>query len=71
MLDNDKVAEMAKFPIHSDEWFKAAFEGVNAISGIRIASEHICKTYGIKGQSDPGYIANVIQYELDNMDNQR
>jgi len=55
------VEEMGKLPIHSDKWFDAAFEHCIAEKRFKEASIHICRAYGIKGQADPAYIANVIQ----------
>jgi len=43
-----------------EQWFKAAFEGVTATDSAKDAAMAICRAYGIKGQADPGYIANVI-----------
>ena len=54
------VFEMAKLETHSKEWFAAAFEGVNVPDYIRVVAAKIAKTYGIDGQADPGYIANLI-----------
>jgi hypothetical protein len=54
------VTEMAVLKVYSKEWFKAAFEGVNATPEVKDAAMMICTAYGITGQADPGYIANVI-----------
>jgi hypothetical protein len=54
------IAQMAAFPVYSKEWFKAAFEGVNATPEVKDAAMMICTAYGITGQADAGYIANVI-----------
>jgi hypothetical protein len=54
------VSEMSEMQTHSKEWFKAAFEGVNVPDYIKVATAKICHAYNITGQSDPGYIANVI-----------
>jgi len=54
------IAEMAKLQTHSKEWFNSAFEGVNAPDYIKVVAAKICSAYGISGQADPGYIANVI-----------
>lgn len=58
------VQEMGELKIHSQEWFKAAFEGVYLAEVVKQASIRICHAYGIKGQSDPAYIANIIDDEL-------
>ena len=54
------ISEMAALPLYSKEWFKAAFEGVNATPEVKDAVMQICAAYGIRGQADAGYIANVI-----------
>uniref|UniRef100_A0A6M3MFH0 Uncharacterized protein n=1 Tax=viral metagenome TaxID=1070528 RepID=A0A6M3MFH0_9ZZZZ len=54
------IQEMSKLKLHTKEWFDAAFEGVPASEEIKEASKRICHSYSISGQSDPGYIANVI-----------
>lgn len=54
------IFKMAKLKMHSNDWFDAAFEGVNQPDSIKRAARRICVAYGITGQSDPGYIANVI-----------
>lgn len=54
------IADMAKMQPYSKEWFKAAFEGINATPEIKDAAMMICTAYGITGQADAGYIANVI-----------
>ena len=60
------IEEMAKLKTHSKEWFAAAFEDVFASEKIKKAAERICLSYGISGQADPGYIANVIVACLSN-----
>jgi hypothetical protein len=49
-----------KARIHSDEWFKHAFNMTDAPEWMKKAAEHICRSYSIKGQADPAYIANTI-----------
>jgi hypothetical protein len=55
------IEEMSKFPIFSNEWFYCAFENCKASAMSQIASKKICMAYGITGQVDPAYIANVIE----------
>ena len=54
------VSQMGKLKPFSKEWFNAAFEGCKAPEFAIEASKKICIAYGIHGQSDPAYIANVI-----------
>ena len=42
--------------------------GVNALDFAKEAAIRICRSYGIDGLSDPGYIANVIQHCFDRHD---
>jgi hypothetical protein len=58
------VSKMGKMKPLSPEWFDASFEGMNVPEFAKYASIRICKSYGIIGQSDPGYIANVIAQEI-------
>lgn len=60
------IKEMAKLKTHSKEWFAAAFENVHASDEIKEAARWICHAYGIAGQSDPGYVANIIVACLSN-----
>ena len=63
------VEEMAKMKMHSKEWFNAAFENMEDMPDyIKVAAARICSCYGIKGQADPGYIANVIKYHVTQKD---
>lgn len=54
------IEEMGALPMHSKEWFSAAFEGMEVLDFMKLAAERICHAYGIRGQADPGYIANTI-----------
>jgi len=54
------ISEMATMKTHSKEWNQAAFEGVDVPDYIKVVSAKICEIYGINGQCDPGYIANLI-----------
>lgn len=58
------VFEMAKLEMHSQEWFDAAFENCNAPVKYQTVARRICRSYGIKGQSDPAYIANILASTL-------
>jgi hypothetical protein len=49
-----------KSPVHSEEWFRHAMHLTSAPEWMKQAAEHICKSFGIKGQADPAFIANVI-----------
>ncbi len=60
------ISQMGKMEIFSKEWFKAAFEGCNAPEFAKESARKICVAYGIKGQSDPAYIANVIKDQFIN-----
>ena len=47
------------------DFFKEAWEGMqNVPEDLRRLSERLCRSYGIRGICDPGYIANVIAKEL-------
>ena len=51
--------------LHSKEWFDDAFyfkdnKPFAITNQLRDLCESICKSYGIRGICDPGYIANVI-----------
>ena len=46
------------------EWFDEAFNGVDVPKFAKKAAKRICIAYGIVGQADPGYIANVIDDEF-------
>jgi hypothetical protein len=46
-----------------EAFYKEAFKGVKVPVDIRRASERICTSYGIRGLTDPMYIANVIALE--------
>ena len=52
---------MAELKKHSKEWNAAAFEGVDVPDYIRVVAAKIATVYGIGGQSDPGWIANMIR----------
>jgi hypothetical protein len=66
MNTKTSIEEMGKLDMHSEKWFSAAFEGMEDVPDkIKEASKRICRAYGICGQADPGYIANVIKAELD------
>lgn len=54
------IEEMAKLKTHSEKWFSAAFETCKASDKCKEAAKKICFAYGIHGQADPAYIANVI-----------
>ena len=58
------VSEMGKMEPLSPEWFDAAFEGMDVHDYAYSAAIRICKSFNIKGQADPGYIANVINQEF-------
>ncbi len=59
------IEQMSKLKTHSKEWYEAAFENCKASPEAISASKRICAAYGISGQADPAYIANVIQEEID------
>ena len=59
--------DMGKLETRSNKWFEAAFEGCTARPSAIRASTRICRAYGISGQADPAYIANVIEAELINL----
>lgn len=61
------IEEMSKMKMHSKEWFNAAFELAKASPGAIRASKRIIEAYGIKGQADPMYIANVIESEINKL----
>jgi len=44
--------------------FVERLRGVKASSAATRAAVGICRAYNIRGWSDPGYIANVIQAEV-------
>lgn len=63
--ESNRGVAMSELPMHSPEWFTAAFENCNDVPAyIKNASERICHAYGIRGVCDPAYIANVINAEL-------
>ena len=45
-------------------FFEEAFKNMTPPPDIRRAAERITRAYGIRGISDPGYIANVIALEI-------
>ena len=53
-----------KAGIGTDSWYQIALEGINVSDSIKKASVRICQAYGISGQADPGYIANLINHEV-------
>lgn len=65
MLKSTKIEPL------SEEWFKEAFEGCNARPSVINATKRICRAYGIRGQADPAYIANVIEHELKTLENDK
>jgi hypothetical protein len=54
------LQDMAKLKMHSKAWFAASFEHVDVPDYIKVAAAKIASAYNIQGQSDPGYIANII-----------
>ena len=56
--------KMNTLQVGSKEWFDAAFEHCDATESTKKASMRICHAYGIHGQCDPAYIANVISKKL-------
>ncbi len=60
-IDNTiSLLEMHKLKVHSEEWFKAAFRGLDISDWIKASATRICMAYKIAGQSDPGHIADII-----------
>lgn len=57
-------AECAKIVADRKKFFDRAFAGMNIPEDFRRLSERLCVSYGINGFCDPGYIANVIAFEL-------
>ena len=55
------IEEMAALKKHSKEWNAAAMESVDVPDHIRTVALRIASVCGIGGQSDPGWIANLIQ----------
>lgn len=49
---------------NKEDFFEAAFQGMDIPEKLKNASKRICLAYGIRGICDPGYIANVIAVEL-------
>lgn len=45
-------------------FFDAAFSGMDVPPALRRLVERIVRSYGIRGQSDPAYLANLIALEL-------
>ena len=59
------IQDMEKLGKGTPKWFETAFEGKMYPEWLKKAVIHICDSYGIYGQADPAYIANVIEkYEL-------
>ena len=54
------VFDMDNLGVHTPEWFDAAFEGMDVSARVRAWSIAFCLKHNIRGQSDPGYIANVF-----------
>lgn len=60
---------MSITPIHSDEWFEAAFtspltgERYEIPAGIEKATRRIIQAFRIRGVCDPMWVANIIALE--------
>ena len=58
------ISEMGDMAKHSKEWNAAAMESVEVSDHIRTVALKIASVYRIGGQSDPGWIANMIQHYI-------
>ena len=58
------MSEAIKWAKEDQDFFEKAFEGMRVPQDIRTVAERICMSYGIRGECDPGYIANVVAKEL-------
>jgi hypothetical protein len=56
----DSITEIDNLGIHTDAWFDACLKDSPASESAKRAAVRVCRAYAIRGQSDPGYIANVI-----------
>ena len=69
-LKKEKGNTHKEMKTHTQEWFEEAFtnpvtrQAYKVPAKLRVLSERICRSYGIKGICDPMYIANVAALEL-------
>lgn len=59
------VGKVIEAELHTKEWFDGCFKGLGVPDNLKKASTDLCRSYDIKGISDPAYVANIIATNLE------